>query len=438
MSCNAWNTIVEEAKPKSGASQKGAIVRASAALPVSEVPVDHAARIKTGIGELDRVLGGGAVLGSVTLLGGDPGVGKSTLLMQALSGLAESGLRTLYVSGEESAAQTAARARRLGATSPELLVLAENDLDAIMEAITSVRPAAIVIDSVQTVRVPDLESAAGTVSQLREVATRITERAKRDKLAAFLVGHVTKDGSLAGPKVLEHLVDTVLSFEGERGHAFRAVRVSKNRFGSATEVGVFEMDGSGMREVASPSALFLAERPKDEPGSAVCATSEGQRSMLVEVQALVSVSGGGPGRRVSNGVDSGRLSMLLAVLEKKCNLHLSSCDVFVNVAGGVRVEETAADLAVALAVASSFTDRAIPKDIVAFGEIGLAGEVRSVPRAAARLAEARAMGFTRAIVPESHAEGASPTVGGLIGVRTLRDALAAADLDPLSPQPGTR
>ncbi len=435
MSCNAWNTIVEEAKPKSGAAHKGPASRASAALPVSEVPVDHAARIKTGIGELDRVLGGGAVLGGVTLLGGDPGVGKSTLLMQALSGLAESGLRTLYVSGEESAAQTAARARRLGATSPELLVLAENDLDAIMDAITTVRPAAIVIDSVQTVRVPDLESAAGTVSQLREVATRITERAKRDKLAAFLVGHVTKDGSLAGPKVLEHLVDTVLSFEGERGHAFRAVRVSKNRFGSATEVGVFEMDGSGMREVKSPSALFLAERPKDAPGSAVCATSEGQRSMLVEVQALVSVSGGGPGRRVSNGVDSQRLSMLLAVLEKKCNLHLSSCDVFVNVAGGVRVEETAVDLAVALAVASSFTDRAIPSDVVTFGEIGLAGEVRSVPRAAARLAEARAMGFMRAIVPESHADSANAAV---VGVRNLRDALIAAQLETLSSRAGTR
>jgi DNA repair protein RadA/Sms len=433
MQCNAWNTIVEEAKPKGGSGQKGPASRASAALPVSEVPVDHAARIQTGIGELDRVLGGGAVLGGVTLLGGDPGVGKSTLLMQALSGLAESGLRTLYISGEESAAQTAARARRLGATSPELLVLAENDLDAIMEAITTVRPAAIVIDSVQTVRVPDLESAAGTVSQLREVATRITERAKRDKIAAFLVGHVTKDGSLAGPKVLEHLVDTVLSFEGERGHAFRAVRVSKNRFGSATEVGVFEMDGAGMREVKSPSALFLAERPKGAAGSAVCATSEGQRSMLVEVQALVSVSGGGPGRRVSNGVDSARLSMVLAVLEKKCGLHLSSCDVFVNVAGGVRVDETALDLAVALAVASSFTDRAIPADVVAFGEIGLAGEVRSVPRAQARIAEARAMGFVRAIVPESQAEGK-----GTLGVRTLREALSAASLEVLSDLSQTR
>jgi len=424
MSCNAWNTIVEEAKPKGSAAHKGPASRASAALPVSEVPVDHAARIQTGIGELDRVLGGGAVLGGVTLLGGDPGVGKSTLLMQALSGLAESGLRTLYISGEESAAQTAARARRLGASSPELLVLAENDLDAVMDAIGTVRPAAIVIDSVQTVRVPDLESAAGTVSQLREVATRITERAKRDKIAAFLVGHVTKDGSLAGPKVLEHLVDTVLTFEGERGHAFRCVRVSKNRFGSATEVGVFEMDGGGMREVKSPSALFLAERPKGAPGSAVCATSEGQRSMLVEVQALVSVSGGGPGRRVSNGIDSARLSMLLAVLEKKCNLHVSSCDVFLNVAGGVRVEETAVDLAVALAVASSFTDRPIPHDLVAFGEIGLAGEVRSVSRAAARLAEARAMGFTRAILPESQADGAS----GAAGVRTLQEALVAATL----------
>ena len=420
-SCNAWNTIVEEEKKKTSGS-KGGPPRASTAQSIAEIPVDHAARIMTGIGELDRVLGGGAVLGGVTLLGGDPGVGKSTLLMQALSGIADSGLRTLYVSGEESAAQTAARARRLGATSSELLVVAENDLDLIMETISEVRPAAIVIDSVQTVRVADLESAAGTVSQLREVATRITERAKRDKLAAFLVGHVTKDGSLAGPKVLEHLVDTVLAFEGERGHAFRCVRVSKNRFGSATEVGVFEMDGTGMREVKSPSALFLAERPKDAPGSAVCATSEGQRSMLVEVQALVSVSGGGPGRRVSNGVDSARVAMILAVLERKCNIHLSSADVFLNVAGGVRVDETAVDLAVALAVASSFNDRAIPANLVAFGEIGLAGEVRSVPRAQARIAEAKAMGFTRAIVPESQAEA------GTSGVRTLVEALRAAGL----------
>jgi DNA repair protein RadA/Sms len=436
-SCNAWNTLVEEEKKKTaGASARGAgaSLGPNAARLVGEVEIDHASRIQTGIGELDRVLGGGAVLGGVTLLGGDPGVGKSTLLMQALAGIAQNGFRALYVSGEESAAQTAARAKRLGALGGddrgakknELFVLAENDLDAIEAALSDVRPAALVLDSVQTVRAASLESAAGTVSQLREVAQRITERAKRDKIATFIVGHVTKDGTLAGPKVLEHLVDTVLAFEGERGHAFRSVRVSKNRFGSATEVGVFEMESSGMREVPNPSALFLAERPKGAAGSAVCATCEGDRPMLVEVQALVSHAGGGPGRRAATGVDGARLSMILAVLERKCMMQLSTCDVFVNVAGGVRVDEPAVDLAVALAVASSASERPVPDDVVAFGEVGLAGEVRSVARASARLAEAKNMGFSRAIVPESQAD---PGVVGCVGVRALRDAIVALRLD---------
>jgi DNA repair protein RadA/Sms len=335
------------------------------------------------------------------------------------------------VSGEESAAQTAARARRVArgggdlGSADQLLVLAENDLDAIERVIAEVKPTALVVDSVQTVRSPTLESAAGTVSQLREVAARMVDRAKRDRIATFLVGHVTKDGTLAGPKVLEHLVDTVLAFEGERGHAFRALRAQKNRFGSATEVGVFEMTAEGMREVLQPSALFLAERPKGVAGSVIAATSEGTRSMLVEVQALVGPFSAGSARRTANGVDGSRLAMILAVLERKAGLALAGADVFVNVAGGVRVDEPAIDLPMALAIASSLRERALPPEVVAFGEIGLAGEVRSVPRAAGRLAEAAAMGFTRAIVPTSAAERAGREDLELTPVRTVEEAIAA-------------
>jgi DNA repair protein RadA/Sms len=422
--CGAWNTLVEETtQPKRASSGKAT----SQARPVNEIDADLAARIPTGIGELDRVLGGGAVLGGVTLLGGDPGVGKSTLLMQALSGLAARGCRALYVSGEESAEQTAARARRLGAMADQMLVLAENDLDAIERAVAETRPTALVLDSVQTVRSPSLESAAGTVSQLREVAARMVDRSKRDRIATFLVGHVTKDGTLAGPKVLEHVVDTVLAFEGDRGHALRSLRVQKNRFGSATEVGVFEMTVDGMREVPNPSALFLAERPRDASGSVIAATCEGARSMLVEVQALASPALSGGARRTANGVDGARLAMILAVLERKCGLSLAGADVFVNVAGGIRVDEPAVDLAIALSVASSFRDRSAPHDAVVFGEIGLTGEVRGVGRSAARIAEAAAMGFKRAIVPAALASERTRAADGieLVGVRTLAEAMDA-------------
>jgi DNA repair protein RadA/Sms len=430
-SCGAWNTLVEEAAPKRSASlapQDASLpTLAARAQRVGEVDADHAARLPTGIGELDRVLGGGAVLGGVTLVGGDPGVGKSTLLMQALAGLAAQGHRSLYVSGEESAGQTAARARRLGAMHDELLVLAENDIDAIEAVVREVKPTAIVVDSVQTMRVGTLESAAGTVSQLREVAARMVERSKQGRIATFLVGHVTKDGVLAGPKVLEHLVDTVLAFEGERGHAFRALRTQKNRFGSATEVGVFEMTADGMREVKSPSALFLAERPHGASGSVVAATSEGSRPMLVEVQALVGPFAVGSARRTANGVDGARLAMILAVLERKCGLALTGADVFLNLAGGVRVEEPAIDLAVALAVASSLRDRPVLEDAIVFGEIGLAGEVRGVARAQPRLAEAATMGFRRAIIPASQKQAAEGLGGQLeiVGVRSVEEALAA-------------
>ncbi len=435
-SCAAWNTLVEEAAPNKKSAGASPASRASQAVSIAEVDADHAARLSTGIGELDRVLGGGAVLGGVVLLGGDPGVGKSTLLLQALAGLAAKGCRALYVSGEESAGQTAARARRVAQSlvgehaADSLLVLAENDLDAIERVIGETRPVAVVLDSVQTVRAPSLESAVGTVSQLREVAARMVERAKRDRIATFLVGHVTKDGTLAGPKVLEHLVDTVLAFEGERGHAFRALRVQKNRYGSATEVGMFEMSSEGMREVKQPSAMFLAERPHGVAGSVIAASCEGSRSMLVEVQALVGPFAAGSARRTANGVDGGRLAMILAVLERKAGLQLATADVFVNVAGGVRVDEPAMDLPIALAIASSLRERPVGAHIVAFGEIGLAGEVRSVPRAAARIAESAAMGFTHAIVPASAAGDAAGNRSEkkleTIAVRTVEEAIATA------------
>jgi DNA repair protein RadA/Sms len=425
-SCSGWNTLVEEVVTRGGASRgapPGALHAgvASAARPIRSIDADHAARVPSGIGELDRVLGGGAVLGGVTLLGGDPGVGKSTLLMQALAGFARQGARALYVSGEESAGQTAARARRLGADPEDLLVLAEGDLDLIERAVDEVKPVALVLDSVQTVRAPGLESAAGTVSQLREVAARLVDRSKRARMTTFLVGHVTKDGSLAGPKVLEHLVDTVLAFEGERGQSFRTLRAQKNRFGSATEVGVFEMTSAGMQEVKNPSALFLAERPKNTSGSVIASTCEGSRPMLVEVQALATPAAGA-GRRTCRGVDAQRLAMILAVLERKAGLRLATADVFVNVAGGVHVDEPAVDLPVALAVASSFLDRAAPWDLVAFGELGLAGEVRSVARTPERLCEADTMGFRRILAPPSAGSGAVTTV------RTLEEALAASGL----------
>jgi DNA repair protein RadA/Sms len=401
--CGGWNTLVEErVSAGAGASVKSSTL--SVALALHDIAHDDAARIATGIGELDRVLGGGAVLGAVVLVGGDPGVGKSTLLLQALAGLTERGVRALYVSGEESAAQTAQRARRLGLHPQNLLVLAESDLGAVERAVREHKPKALVVDSVQTIRESGLESAAGTVSQLREVTARLTELSKQNGIATFLVGHVTKEGQLAGPKVLEHLVDTVLSFEGERGQAFRTLRTTKNRFGSASEVGVFEMTAEGMTEVRQPSALFLAERPRGASGSVVAATAEGARPLLVEVQALVGPPGSPSPRRTANGVDGGRLAMLLAVLARRASIEIASSDVFANIAGGMRIDEPALDLALALALASSFRGRPFADRAVAFGEIGLAGEVRGVARAAARLAEARAMGFTQVVLPASTAE----------------------------------
>lgn len=398
--------------------------------PIGEVPPDGARRIASGSAELDRVLGGGAVLGGVVLLGGDPGIGKSTLLMQVLAGFAHAGTKALYVTGEESSAQVAMRASRLGLPGMDrVLVQATTDLDEVERAIGELEPAAIVVDSIQTVRSSSLESAAGSVGQLREVAARLVELAKRRGIALFLIGHVTKDGALAGPKVLEHLVDTVLSFEGDAGQDYRVVRASKNRFGPAHEMAVFEMVREGLREVPDPSALFLAERPSRAPGSVVLPSAEGTRPVLIELQALVAPARMGPPRRVSTGIENSRLAILLAVLDRKADVHVLDQDVFASVAGGARVDERAADLAMAIAVVSSLRDRAIAPDLVVFGEVGLAGELRAVPRGGSRLQEARKMGFTKVILPRGNlSQTTAEERQGLelVGAPTLTDALMAA------------
>lgn len=376
---------------------------ASSPIPVAigDVVADDAERFGTGIAELDRVLGGGVVRGGVTLLGGEPGIGKSTLLMQAVAGVAQSGRRVLYVTGEESAAQVALRARRLGVPD-RLLLLATTDVGDALSALAAERYDMAVIDSIQTLRSADLESASGSVAQLRDVAGRLTQYAKTQAVALFVIGHVTKDGSLAGPKVLEHLVDTVLSFEGDSTHAFRIIRATKNRFGPAQELGVFEMASEGLREVADASALFISERPLRAAGSVVLPTTQGTRPLLVEVQALVAPALYGAPRRVTTGLDANRLAVLLAVLQRRASVQVLDQDVFASVAGGARVDEPAVDLALCVAIVSSLRDRPVPTEMALFGEIGLTGELRAVPRPAVRIQEAKKLGFRRVLLPQAN------------------------------------
>jgi len=405
--CGAWNTLQEQtAETSTPLSGRFAGYTGDAAeqrvRPLSEVSAESSARTGTGLGELDRVLGGGLVLGSVTLIGGDPGIGKSTLLIQAMALLATK-MPALYVSGEESAEQISLRAQRLGLKGEQLQLLTETCVERIIALAQKHQPRVLVLDSIQTFYTADLQSAPGSVAQVRESAARLVRFAKQTGTSLFLVGHVTKEGALAGPRVLEHMVDTVLYFEGESGSPFRLIRAIKNRFGAVNELGVFAMTDKGLREVSNPSAIFLSRHEQLVPGSAILVTREGTRPLLVEVQALVDQSPLGNPRRVALGLEQNRLSMLLAVLHRHGGVGMFDQDVFINVVGGVRVTEPAADLSVLLAILSSFRDRPLQNDLVTFGEIGLAGEVRPVPSGQDRLREAAKHGFKRAIVPQANA-----------------------------------
>jgi DNA repair protein RadA/Sms len=427
--CRQWNTLQEEVvtpAPREGAVPRGWNGGSARPLPLLEVEASEEERQRTGIGELDRVLGGGVVPGALVLLGGDPGIGKSTLLLAALDQLARAvpDRPVLYVSGEESARQVKLRADRLRLGAPNLQVLAETDAQKILRVAEALQPAVVAIDSIQTQYLPELPSAPGTVTQIREVAGRFMAYAKTTETPVFLVGHVTKDGAIAGPRVLEHMVDTVLYFEGGGAHPYRVLRAHKNRFGSASEIGVFEMKAGGLCEVPNPSALFLAERPADAAGSAVTAVLSGTRTVLVEVQALVAPNGHGTPRRTALGIDTNRVALLAAVLEKKVGLDILGCDVFVNVAGGLEVDDPAADLAAVLALASSFRDRVLPARTLFLGEVGLAGEVRAVSQPEARLAEAARLGFTRALLPAANARHCEAPAGLAVeGVSSVAEAL---------------
>ena len=426
--CGAWNSYVEEKVTHEGKAARaaGPVLGGGSARAYADVESIVADRLTTGIGEFDRVLGGGLVPGSLVLLGGEPGIGKSTLLLQAAAHFAARSGPVLYCSGEESEHQIKMRGERLGVESAPLFLLAETCVERILEEAARLKPALLIVDSIQTVFSLKMASAPGSVGQVRQAATDFLFTAKGQRLPTILVGHVTKDGSLAGPKVLEHVVDTVLYFEGERHHAHRVVRAVKNRFGAISELGVFEMTGAGLRAVANPSQLFLAERPKDVPGSSVMCSIEGSRPILVEVQALVSGSAFGNARRTASGMDQNRLSLLLAVLDKRAGLNFATDDVFVNVAGGMTITEPAADLAVVAAVASSLRNRPVHGDTVVFGEVGLAGEVRATTQAPLRVREAAQLGFTRCVVPDGNLSASDAPRGlEIIGVRTVGEALDA-------------
>jgi DNA repair protein RadA/Sms len=435
--CQEWNTLIEE-MPSAEPPRPSAAGVADGQAPMSIAEVDESfagPRRQSGIAELDRVLGGGLVAGSMVLLGGDPGVGKSTLLIQALSGLASdganpgasggraSGASVLYATGEESVAQTAMRARRVGAAKQPISIVAETDVEKILAHARKVAPAILAVDSIQTVYTPILDSIPGSLAQVRECASRLTQFAKTTGTPTIVVGHVTKDGGLAGPKTLEHLVDVVLQLEGDGG-PYRILRAHKNRFGSTQEIGVFEMRGAGMAEVENPSAHLLAERPLGAPGSVVVASADGARPLLVEIQALVAPAANGFGRRTAAGVDGNRVSLLLAVLAQRAACDVLDRDVFVNVAGGIRLNEPAIDLGVACAIASSARGRAIDPHTIVFGEVGLAGEIRAVTLCEHRLAEAARLGFTRAIIPAQNAKRLDDASGlDLVPVDRLQTAL---------------
>ncbi len=425
-SCDEWNQFVEEEVGHSGAGSDLPVGFSEPPLPLSAITLDDRERIIIGMAEMDHVLGGGIVKGSSILVGGDPGIGKSTLLLQVLQSLAQSGLTALYVSGEESARQIKLRGQRIGASSENLLIYVETSLDAILRQIAEIKPDVIVVDSIQTMYSSRLSSAPGSVGQVRESSEQLILMSKKTGIPIFLIGHVTKDGAIAGPKVLEHMVDAVLYFQGDSGHAFRIIRGVKNRYGPTNEIGVFEMRDTGLIEVSNPSALFLSERPKGAAGSIVVPSMEGTRPILVEIQSLVSETNFGMPRRTTIGVDHNRVSLLAAVLDKICGLHLVNYDIFINVAGGVRLTEPAVDLGIVSALASSFLGRPIDEGTVVCGEVGLTGEVRGVGRMEARIKEAAKMGFTHCVLPKTDARDTFPKTDiSLIRISNLKEMIDA-------------
>ena len=423
--CGEWNCMKEERQPATGKGRPPALGGVqSEVVPLEDIELTGEHRTGTGIGEFDRVLGGGVVPGSVILIGGDPGIGKTTLLLQALPRLASKDGPVLYVSGEESPRQIKMRSERIRVTHSNLLVLGETSLGEILKQVQAHTPTAIVVDSIQTVYTDELTSAPGTISQVQEVAGKLMFLAKRTGMPVFIIGHVTKEGAIAGPRLLEHIVDTVLYFEGDKGHSYRILRAVKNRFGSTNEIGVFEMKDSGLEEVANPSELFLAERPQKSTGSVVVSSLEGSRPILVELQALVSPTNYAMPKRMANGVELNRVSLLLAVMEKRLGLHLSGQDVYINVVGGMTIDEPAIDLGIVAAVTSSLRERPIDRQTIVFGEVGLGGEVRAISQAEMRLKEAVKMGFRRCLLPERNLAKLDRVKGvELIGIREVGEAM---------------
>ncbi len=422
--CGTWNRFVEEEEPAAIPGRDAGLSFDTPPLPINEIVAEEGDRFETGIEEVDRVLGGGIVGGSVILVGGEPGIGKSTLLLQVLQNLAVRGSKVLYISGEESAKQIRLRGQRVSALSGNLLVLTEISIEKILQHVRDIQPKILVVDSIQTTYTSSLSSAPGSVGQVREGAQQFVLLAKKTGLPVFIIGHVTKDGAIAGPKILEHMVDTVLYFEGDSGHPYRIIRAIKNRYGPTNEVGVFEMGDSGLKEVLNPSSFFLNERPDGTVGSVVVPSIEGTRPILIEIQSLVGTNLFGTPRRTTIGVDHNRVSLLVAVLDKICGLHLSGHDIFINVAGGVRVDEPAIDLGIVSSMASSFLDRPVDAKTVVFGEVGLTGEVRGISQMDIRVREAARMGFTRCILPRTQARDVpvgSPVE--LLKIGSLRELL---------------
>ena len=420
--CGQWNSLVEEISAVG--TKKPAAYDMGEPQPIDAISLDPQLRLTSGIAEFDRTLGGGLVPGSLVLIGGDPGIGKSTLVLQVVARLSRKGLKALYLSGEESPQQLKLRAERLSIRSQDLYVLTGTCVENLFEKIETLKPALLVIDSIQTVYTDALPSAPGSVGQVREVASRLLNWSKKTGIPTFLIGHVTKDGAIAGPKVLEHLVDTVLYFEGDSSHAFRILRAVKNRYGSTNEIGVFEMKDTGLNEVGNPSRIFLEERPEGASGSVVIPCLEGTRPVLVEIQALVGPSPLGMPRRTAIGVDHNRISLLVAVLGKRMGIEMGDQDIFVNVAGGLRVDEPAVDLGIVSAMISSFLDKPVDKNMVVFGEVGLAGEIRGVSQAELRIKEAKKLGFSRCILSRSNLEGCSHQGGiDLVGIDSVKSLL---------------